>query len=46
MFLGKTEGNKVGIPMPKLTFIPFLTYWAALFIIFNLFFSASVNMSD
>lgn len=27
---GRTEGSKVGIPMPKLTFIPFLTSLAAL----------------
>ena len=29
-------GRRVGIPIPKLTFIPFLTYLAALLAIFNL----------
>ena len=36
---GKTEGKSIGIPIPKFTFIPFFTYLAALFIIFNLLFS-------
>ena len=31
----KTEGKSVGIPIPRFIFIPSLTYWAALLIIFN-----------
>jgi hypothetical protein len=32
---GRTLGSNVGIPIPRLTFIPFFTYFAALLIIFN-----------
>lgn len=38
--MGKTSGNNVGIPIPKLIFIPFLTYFAALLIILSLFYWA------
>jgi len=40
MSFGRTSGNKVGIPIPKLIFIPFLTYLAALFIILSLLYWA------
>jgi len=33
---GRTVGRRVGIPMPRLTFIPLLTSFAALLAIFNL----------
>ena len=38
----KTEGKRVGIPIPKLTFIPFLTYFEALLIIFILISSSEI----
>jgi hypothetical protein len=36
LFLGKTSGKHVGIPIPKFTVIPSSTYWAALLAILYL----------
>jgi hypothetical protein len=44
--LGNTDGRRVGIPIPKLIFIPFWTYFAALLIIFILISSSEILLEE